>query len=106
MIRRPPRSTLFPYTTLFRSPERRAHDASEARSRRDERVAAARVADRERVEKRDAGRGGHAHRAAESSTRRIRPEHHAHGATECGQHVAERVARFDLHFRVYGAASG
>src|SRR3712207_7603919 len=23
MIRRPPRSTLFPYTTLFRSPERR-----------------------------------------------------------------------------------
>src|SRR3989441_13021991 len=27
MIRRPPRSTLFPYTTLFRSPvRRRAHD--------------------------------------------------------------------------------
>src|SRR3712207_8215682 len=24
MIRRPPRSTLFPYTTLFRSPERQA----------------------------------------------------------------------------------
>src|SRR2546430_6418477 len=24
MIRRPPRSTLFPYTTLFRSPQRRA----------------------------------------------------------------------------------
>src|SRR3712207_7254111 len=30
MIRRPPRSTLFPYTTLFRSPEaRRAHQAAE-----------------------------------------------------------------------------
>src|SRR3712207_5159674 len=27
MIRRPPRSTLFPYTTLFRSMERRALDA-------------------------------------------------------------------------------
>src|SRR5256885_12181931 len=26
MIRRPPRSTLFPYTTLFRSPERAEHD--------------------------------------------------------------------------------
>src|SRR5688572_32132560 len=26
MIRRPPRSTLFPYTTLFRSLEVRAHD--------------------------------------------------------------------------------
>src|SRR3712207_7527156 len=25
MIRRPPRSTLFPYTTLFRSPGRRGH---------------------------------------------------------------------------------
>src|SRR2546422_4172168 len=25
MIRRPPRSTLFPYTTLFRSPRRRRH---------------------------------------------------------------------------------
>src|SRR2546422_4236624 len=37
MIRRPPRSTLFPYTTLFRSPtpkpkeERHAHTAHEAR---------------------------------------------------------------------------
>src|SRR5256885_11343371 len=27
MIRRPPRSTLFPYTTLFRSSEQLAHDA-------------------------------------------------------------------------------
>src|SRR5256885_13314536 len=26
MIRRPPRSTLFPYTTLFRSPSRHIHD--------------------------------------------------------------------------------
>src|SRR5215467_15797823 len=28
MIRRPPRSTLFPYTTLFRSPGRRAEPAA------------------------------------------------------------------------------
>src|SRR5437764_10058380 len=26
MLRRPPRSTLFPYTTLFRSPRQRLHD--------------------------------------------------------------------------------
>src|SRR5690349_23471108 len=32
MIRRPPRSTLFPYTTLFRSPER---DPGHTRRRRD-----------------------------------------------------------------------
>src|SRR2546430_12640446 len=29
MIRRPPRSTLFPYTTLFRSPLRLAHDVND-----------------------------------------------------------------------------
>src|SRR2546430_17418206 len=35
MIRRPPRSTLFPYPTLFRSPlERSARDRSGARARR------------------------------------------------------------------------
>src|SRR5688572_32431037 len=35
MIRRPPRSTLFPYTTLFRSPEpaRRSHPPSFTRHR-------------------------------------------------------------------------
>src|SRR3989449_2886851 len=31
MIRRPPRSTLFPYTTLFRSPERRVEVKRRAR---------------------------------------------------------------------------
>src|SRR3712207_9032951 len=31
MIRRPPRSTLFPYTTLFRSGEEHAHDAARGR---------------------------------------------------------------------------
>src|SRR3712207_9455527 len=33
MIRRPPRSTLFPYTTLFRSDERGAHPARRAVTR-------------------------------------------------------------------------
>src|SRR5256885_3144026 len=45
MIRRPPRSTLFPYTTLFRSPGRhRAHPRRRVRRRirnqRDERAVA------------------------------------------------------------------
>src|SRR2546428_5481143 len=31
MIRRPPRSTLFPYTTLFRSPDLQRRGAAEAR---------------------------------------------------------------------------
>src|SRR5256885_10100095 len=37
MIRRPPRSTLFPYTTLFRSASQRSrHRANPTRSRRNE----------------------------------------------------------------------
>src|SRR3712207_7013124 len=34
MIRRPPRSTLFPYTTLFRSPPARPHPARHPRQTR------------------------------------------------------------------------
>src|SRR5205814_3214496 len=34
MIRRPPRSTLFPYTTLFRSPARRSVGGCDRRERR------------------------------------------------------------------------
>src|SRR2546429_2085310 len=33
MIRRPPRSTLFPYTTLFRSPRARLREAGHVRAR-------------------------------------------------------------------------
>src|SRR5260221_5355683 len=36
MIRRPPRSTLFPYTTLFRSVERRQPERGEGDRRQDE----------------------------------------------------------------------
>src|SRR5216683_5047809 len=41
MIRRPPRSTLFPYTTLFRSPRRpvRDHERRPAAHHRGERLA-------------------------------------------------------------------
>src|SRR2546423_4005493 len=35
MIRRPPRSTLFPYTTLFRSPARQCENSRLAQARRD-----------------------------------------------------------------------
>src|SRR3712207_7046500 len=40
MIRRPPRSTLFPYTTLFRSGEQRVVDGSVPDALRDVRVVA------------------------------------------------------------------
>src|SRR3712207_7555449 len=53
MIRRPPRSTLFPYTTLFRSEQVRFRDADDrqrdqrpSQRRRGERIAAGRPARR------------------------------------------------------------
>src|SRR5258705_7000840 len=49
MIRRPPRSTLFPYTTLFRSHEVRAHRADQRRERPDARPFAHRVGERSLV---------------------------------------------------------
>src|SRR5256885_10926358 len=50
MIRRPPRSTLFPYTTLFRSRCRGAGRARAAESRGDERSAARARSGRRRSE--------------------------------------------------------
>src|SRR3989454_9523898 len=38
MIRRPPRSTLFPYTTLFRSPEWKGHRSTDKRYSGDNRL--------------------------------------------------------------------
>src|SRR3712207_7629534 len=43
MIRRPPRSTLFPYTTLFRSDGRAAHVRLPGRDRLQDRLDAARM---------------------------------------------------------------
>src|SRR2546422_8526547 len=53
MIRRPPRSTLFPYTTLFRSSNRLSHSTSlredTSRSRRDNScISATSISNRER----------------------------------------------------------
>src|SRR5258705_1533988 len=45
MIRRPPRSTLFPYTTLFRS-QRREHD--QRQHGHDDRVASVRASEQQR----------------------------------------------------------
>src|SRR3712207_8278972 len=56
MIRRPPRSTLFPYTTLFRSGERR--DARGVRLRHEARRVQLVVQDDERAEPRRLRRRG------------------------------------------------
>src|SRR5256885_12333429 len=50
MIRRPPRSTLFPYTTLFRSGERGRWDGRDPAARRRE-AAAARGAPQRRADR-------------------------------------------------------
>src|SRR3712207_7188358 len=66
MIRRPPRSTLFPYTTLFRS-----------QKQGDERARADHL--RNHVEGRDGERAQRSHRA------------HGAGAQAVGEHVGHRV---------------
>src|SRR5438876_4875146 len=48
MIRRPPRSTLFPYTTLFRSGQGRAHDQGSHAPGRAQRHDLGRPRDRDR----------------------------------------------------------
>src|SRR5204863_10224001 len=80
MIRRPPRSTLFPYTTLFRSPSgTRAIECLPAGSVR-----------RDRPEKRTAGR----HPAR--SPRRLPPA----GGRRSEEHTSELQSRRDLVCRL------
>src|SRR3712207_9228022 len=43
MIRRPPRSTLFPYTTLFRSQQHDQHDEHDRQDQRDDHPVVAQV---------------------------------------------------------------
>src|SRR3712207_8188539 len=75
MIRRPPRSTLFPYTTLFRSPGERVghglaeHDGSERLAgRRRERDAEHRVARRDEEPRPGLPDHGHAVRSEEHTS--------------------------------------
>src|SRR3712207_8047712 len=73
MIRRPPRSTLFPYTTLFRSAHRR-HRGTDVRGREDPRLVL--------PARRPPERPGHPHRAPHRPTapavvrRGVRSEEH------------------------------
>src|SRR3712207_7944222 len=66
MIRRPPRSTLFPYTTLFRSPESEAAHRLPELGRDDDRAV---------VELRVGRRGPSAHRAELGAGDRRSEEH-------------------------------
>src|SRR3989442_15924029 len=73
MIRRPPRSTLFPYTTLFRSPADARHDALDEAAR----LRVVELAEPERVEE---GDGPRAHR-----------EDVSQNATDAGGRALERL---------------
>src|SRR3712207_7347942 len=69
MIRRPPRSTLFPYTTLFRSGRRQAPAGADPRQAPRHALAASRVAD-PRQGRPDGGRGIPRHERASRKVRR------------------------------------
>src|SRR5438067_10698465 len=86
MIRRPPRSTLFPYTTLFRS-RRARRGAADLRE--------------ERIHRRRAGAGGG---GRDCRSRAVDPLHAVRGvrpaAGRSEEHTSELQSRFDLVCRL------
>src|SRR2546422_11097573 len=109
MIRRPPRSTLFPYTTLFRSLELEAHRPSlaevdlELRERGEERCRQP-VDDELRT---DLGRQ-HAARPLAARPRAIRPTGHLGGMQDAPTDavVVERRVRLAVEDAREGAVRG
>src|SRR2546425_13110604 len=90
MIRRPPRSTLFPYTTLFRSPRERGELAERRRE-------VVRVVRRVRLETKGRERSTHALLdLGRGEPKRARTEAHivAHGA---GEQLLVRVLKHRPH---------
>src|SRR2546426_5344681 len=73
MIRRPPRSTLFPYTTLFRSGQEARRQGGHQGNRRVGRVPPRSA---EEVRQASVGRRGQAHRHGDSGRRQGRSEEH------------------------------
>src|SRR2546422_6842157 len=88
MIRRPPRSTLFPYTTLFRSPHRGIGNGQGGRGAPDLPRVAARRGPVRRVELRGAPRGA----------ARIRAVRLREGRSE--EHTSELQSRLHLVCRL------
>src|SRR3712207_7095436 len=82
MIRRPPRSTLFPYTTLFRSIARLEDVERKLRARKEQGAG-------ER-EDRDAQQGAHQVKRMAESRRRCAPDH---GSSRSEEHTSELQSR-------------
>src|SRR3989449_6934749 len=94
MIRRPPRSTLFPYTTLFRSVHRRALERPLDRA-----------LDRVRAERlRDLGDLRHEHVRAHAAEALLEAphelEHEARGVPRSEEHTSELQSRLHLVCRL------
>src|SRR3712207_7756506 len=75
MIRRPPRSTLFPYTTLFRSARGRGRGTQEGRRRV------------------GGGADGRHRRRQERGRGRTRPTGRGRGGQQIGEHTSELQSR-------------
>src|SRR2546430_10265077 len=76
MIRRPPRSTLFPYTTLFRSGKARDHRPDPETRERTLRFARAGPQDTQQYARdRFSAAGGHVHREADRKSTRLNSSH-------------------------------
>src|SRR5438067_7864570 len=89
MLRRPPRSTLFPYTTLFRSPRIRRGGARTGRLATHEGRRVARAPGRDP-----------AVRPGRRSPARIRGDRGVAGPQRSEEHTSELQSRFDLVCRL------
>src|SRR2546422_7124539 len=99
MIRRPPRSTLFPYTTLFRSHDERAHVAPAVVDRAlniiypPQRLQRAEHAERHLLI-------AHAHHAEPHRAEQRLHDHVAEGAERSEEHTSELQSRLHLVCRL------
>src|SRR2546430_7732293 len=95
MIRRPPRSTLFPYTTLFRSVGRAAHRVLRHPDRRGEEPGYEVVAGRGRP----AG-GDHAPHRQPGQAREVRPQPPQHPLRRSEEHTSELQSQSNFGCRL------
>src|SRR5260221_6650426 len=95
MIRRPPRSTLFPYTTLFRSPQIRSLPRPASSDRRASDAAIPSRPRFRRTDRRNRGRDGIAARSEEHTS-----ELQSHSDLVCRLLLEKKKKRQNLHYEV------
>src|SRR3712207_7224125 len=98
MIRRPPRSTLFPYTTLFRSRDERVHQPGVAADRHDVDVAAGLAAAPEAADRHELDAGRPLTQPGDRKSTRLNSSHaNISYAVFCLKKKKKKISHTDLY---------